>query len=92
LPAWEQTKGNDGYVTFELDPLIEDEAAGFDLPALVRRYLELGEKWSAGHTNRMIKVPASAAGIDLFDLWARHLRSHMGTLDLYQLLLPERWG
>src|SRR5258708_38215771 len=25
LPVWEQTKGNDGYVSFELDPLLEDE-------------------------------------------------------------------
>ena len=23
LPVWEQTKGNDGYVSFELDPLLE---------------------------------------------------------------------
>src|SRR4051812_4695448 len=23
-PTWEQTKGNDGYVSFELDPLLED--------------------------------------------------------------------
>ena len=27
LPVWEQTKGNDGYVSFELDPLLEDPAA-----------------------------------------------------------------
>ncbi|MDN5849197.1 MAG: hypothetical protein L0H63_06090, partial [Nitrococcus sp.] len=26
-PVWEETGGNDGYVSFELDPLIEDEAA-----------------------------------------------------------------
>src|SRR5271163_241231 len=24
LPVWEQTKANDGYVSFELDPLLED--------------------------------------------------------------------
>src|SRR6516165_3348120 len=24
LPVWETTKGNDGYVSFELDPLLED--------------------------------------------------------------------
>src|SRR5580700_9343900 len=24
LPVWEQTKGNNGYVSFELDPLLED--------------------------------------------------------------------
>src|SRR5438477_7357257 len=23
-PAWDQTKGDDGYVSFELDPLLED--------------------------------------------------------------------
>jgi transaldolase len=29
----------------------------------VRRYVDLGKKWSAGHANRMIKVPATQAGI-----------------------------
>src|SRR5438105_1391281 len=70
LPVWERTKGNDGYVSFELDPLIEDEAAGLDGPERVRRYLELGEKWSTGHKNRMIKVPASAAGLDALEALA----------------------
>ena len=70
LPVWERTKGNDGYVSFELDPLIEDEAAGLDSSERVRRYLELGEKWSAGHKNRMIKVPASAAGLDALEALA----------------------
>jgi transaldolase len=59
LPVWERTKGDDGYVSFELDPLIEDEAAGLESSDRVRRYVELGQKWSAGHGNRMIKVPAS---------------------------------
>ncbi|HMC10844.1 MAG TPA: transaldolase family protein, partial [Pirellulaceae bacterium] len=27
LPVWEETKGNDGYVSFELDPLLEDSQA-----------------------------------------------------------------
>jgi transaldolase len=70
LPTWERTKGNDGYVSFELDPLIEDEAAGLDSPERVRRYVELGEKWSAGHKNRMIKVPASAAGLHALEALA----------------------
>ena len=70
LPVWEQTKGNDGYVSFELDPLIEDEAAGLDNSERVRRYLELGKKWSAGHKNRMIKVPATAAGLDALEALA----------------------
>jgi len=63
LPAWERTKGNDGYVSFELDPLIEDEASGLNSSERVRRYLDLAKKWSAGGKNRMIKVPASAAGL-----------------------------
>jgi transaldolase len=67
LPAWERTEGDDGYVSFELDPLIEDEAAGLDNSERVSRYVELGEKWSAGHRNRMIKVPASGAGLEALE-------------------------
>jgi hypothetical protein len=49
LPVWKETGGNDGYVSFELDPLIEDDAAGLDHAARVERYVELGERWSAEH-------------------------------------------
>ena len=70
LPTWEHTKGNDGYVSFELDPLIEDETAGLDNSQRVPRYVELAEKWSAGHKNRMIKVPASAAGLEALEVIA----------------------
>jgi transaldolase len=62
LPIWEHTRGNDGYVSFELDPLI-DVATNLTHSERVSRYIELGRKWSAGHLNRMIKVPASPAGI-----------------------------
>jgi transaldolase len=67
LPVWEQTKGNDGYVSFELDPLLEDEQKPVPHAERVRRYIELGKKWSAGHKNRMIKVPATAAGLDALE-------------------------
>ena len=63
LPVWEQTKGNDGYVSFELDPLIDDAASSVPHDERVTRYIELGKKWSAGHKNRMIKVPATPAGL-----------------------------
>jgi transaldolase len=63
LPVWQQTKGNDGYVSFELDPLIEDLALNLPHDERVKRYIELGKKWSAGHQNRMIKVPATPAGL-----------------------------
>ena len=33
----------------------------------VRRYIELGKKWATGHQNRMIKVPATAAGLDALE-------------------------
>jgi len=64
LPVWQQTQGNNGYVSFELDPLLEDlQLAPKSIPERTRRYIELGKKWSAGHKNRMIKVPATEAGL-----------------------------
>ena len=62
--VWEQTDGNDGYVSFELDPLLEDPELGPSHEERVSRYIELAARWSAGHDNRMIKVPATAAGLD----------------------------
>ncbi len=67
LPVWEQTKGNDGYVSFELDPLLEDPKANMPQAERVRRYVELGKKWSQGHKNRMIKVPATPAGLEALE-------------------------
>lgn len=64
LPTWEQTHGNDGYVSFELDPLLEDPQLGPSHDERVRKYIELGKHWSQGQPNRMIKVPATTAGID----------------------------
>lgn len=72
LPVWEQTRGNDGYVSFELDPLLEDTVNPLPHAERVRRYVELGKKWSADHRNRMIKVPATAAGLDSLEALAAH--------------------
>jgi transaldolase len=63
LPVWEQTKGNDGYVSFEVDPLLEDVSNLPPREQAVKRYVELGKKWAAGHKNRMIKVPATEHGL-----------------------------
>jgi transaldolase len=63
LPVWEETKGNDGYVSFELDPLLEDPSCKLSVEEKAARYVELGKKWSAGHRNRMIKVPATPGGL-----------------------------
>ena len=63
LPVWEKTEGNDGYVSFELDPLLEDPDCPLSQEQRVAKYIELGNKWSLNHKNRMIKIPATEAGL-----------------------------
>lgn len=66
-PVWQATGGNDGYVSFELDPLLEDLKLGPPHDERVARYIELGKQWAMGHDNRMIKVPATPAGLDALE-------------------------
>lgn len=61
--VWQATAGNDGYVSFELDPLLEDPANGLTDDQRAERYIEEGQRWATGHQNRMIKVPATPAGL-----------------------------
>ncbi|MFO0879560.1 MAG: transaldolase family protein [Gemmataceae bacterium] len=63
LPVWEKTHCNDGWVSFELDPLLEDASCPLSVPERSARYIELGKHWSAGKKNRMIKIPATPAGL-----------------------------
>lgn len=63
LPVFTATKGDDGYVSFELDPLLEATDCPLSQDEKVTRYVSLGKKWSQNHPNRMIKIPATAAGI-----------------------------
>lgn len=66
FPVWLETKGNDGWVSFELDPLLEDK----DAPPhkeRVAQYIALGKHWGKGHPNRLIKVPATDAGLDALE-------------------------
>jgi transaldolase len=62
-PVWTETRGNDGWVSFELDPLLEDPARNMPIAERTRHYIELGKKWSAGQKNRMIKVPSTEGGL-----------------------------
>jgi len=62
-PVWTKTNGNDGYVSFELDPLLEDPARALVPADIAKKYVELAKKWSEGHKNRMIKVPATPGGL-----------------------------
>ncbi len=72
LSVWRETRGNDGYVSFELDPLLEDPQLGPPHAERVKQYVELGKHWSAGHDNRMIKVPATPAGLEAIEQMAAH--------------------
>ena len=62
-PVWEATAGDDGWVSFELDPLLEDVERNAPVADRTKAYIALGKKWAAGHKNRMIKVPATPGGL-----------------------------
>lgn len=62
-PTHTATGGNAGWVSFEIDPLLEDTRLGLSDQDRTARYIELGKHYSQDHSNRMIKVPATAAGI-----------------------------
>ncbi len=63
LPVFKKTNGDDGYVSFELDPLLEDVDCKLSTDERSQKYIELGKAWSRHHPNRMIKVPATPAGL-----------------------------
>lgn len=87
LPVWSETAGNDGYVSFELDPLIEDPELNLPHAERVKRYIELGKQWSSGHRNRMIKVPATPAGLEsLEELCAANV-----TLNVTLIFSPRQY-
>lgn len=93
--VWQSTQGNDGYVSFELDPLLEDEELDASVEDRAARYVELGRQWSNGHTNRMIKVPATPAGLAaLEELSAAGVTLNVTlifTLDQYQQARDAIW-
>lgn len=82
---WEKSQGDQGWVSFELDPLLEDFENSLSIPARVSRYVSLGLKWAKGHKNRMIKVPATESGL----LALEELAAHGVTLNV-TLLFTER--
>lgn len=68
--VWSRTGGEDGWVSFELDPLIEDPQANLPHAKRVQRYINLGRHWASGYTNRMIKIPATPAGFEAMETLA----------------------
>ncbi len=65
--VYDSTEGNDGYVSFELDPLLEDPELNLPHDQRVQQYKQLARTWSANQPNRMIKVPATPAGLDALE-------------------------
>ncbi len=63
MEVWKKTNGNDGYVSFELDPLLEDAKKPTPTQQATQRYIALAKEWSAKQENRMIKIPATPAGL-----------------------------
>jgi transaldolase len=63
VSVWKETRGDDGYVSFELDSLIEDPVRNLPIAERSRLYIELGKKWGLGQPNRMIKIPNTAGGL-----------------------------
>jgi transaldolase len=61
--VWTDTAGDDGWVSFELDPLLEDPERDLSADDKAAQYIALGKRWAAGNTNRMIKVPATDGGL-----------------------------
>ena len=62
-PAFDESGHETGYVSFELDPLLEDVESPLSVEKGTRRYVELAKQWSKEHPNRMIKIPATEAGL-----------------------------
>lgn len=62
-PDFDSSGHETGYVSFELDPLLEDADTPLSLDERTARYVELAAEWSRGQANRMIKIPATQAGL-----------------------------
>ena len=63
LPVWEQTGGNDGYVSFELDPLLEDPKPHPPMPSASQQYIELGQEMVGRAQQPDDQGPRHAAGL-----------------------------
>src|SRR5579871_506871 len=48
-PVWRETQGDDGWVSLELDPLLEDVDSQMPAAERTSHYIKLGKKWSDGH-------------------------------------------
>ena len=85
--VWKETGGNDGWVSFELDPLLEDPDNTLSPQEKAEQYIELGKRWSEGQENRMIKVPATEGGL----LALEELAAAGVTLNVTLIFTPRQY-
>lgn len=91
-PTWASTECNDGWVSFELDPLLEDPENKTPVAERSAKYVELGLKWNQiakdkGIANRMIKVPATEAGLGALE----ELAANGITLNVTLIFSPRQY-
>src|SRR5437899_1003100 len=88
LPVHVATKGDDGYVSFELDPLLEDPACPLSIPDKAKRYFQLGkespDKYVAALARSDIQTNPPATNAAVQAMAAKHF-----TRTVDQLPSPE---
>jgi transaldolase len=67
IEIYEKTEGNDGFVSFELDPLLEAADCPLSIEERTAEYISSGIQWAENQPNRMIKVPATPAGLNALE-------------------------
>ena len=70
LDVWQSSEGDDGYVSFEVDPLIDGHDSPLSHQERVNCYIDEATRWFMGQQNRLIKVPATPAGLDALETLA----------------------
>jgi transaldolase len=64
MTIWENSEYNEGWVSFEVDPMIESDEYDMTIDERVEAYVDQAQRArQAGSPNRMIKIPATQAGL-----------------------------
>jgi transaldolase len=64
MTIWENSEYNEGWVSFEVDPMIESEEYDMAIDERVEAYVDQAKRArESGSPNRMIKIPATQAGL-----------------------------
>ena len=69
MPVWEKTGGNDGYVSFELDPLLEDPDADLPVATAGGAIYRVGQEWAAGQRTASSRCPPPRRELRPWNRW-----------------------